>query len=103
MHAQKLERVSLTFMNRALDQTILPGTPKYFFVQSEREIWPLASFQVTKESHQVLDWVFKQTPIPALIEAQENGQLLEVPNVGSFKVQWHLAVDMKTIKCMYGL
>lgn len=103
VHAQKLERVSITLMNRALDPSIQTSSSRYFSVQSEREIWPIASFQVTKESHAVLDWVFKQTSIPNLIGAQEGGQLLDVPDIGRFKVQWHLAADMKTIKCMYGL
>lgn len=103
IHAQKLERVLITLMNRALDPYIQPGSAKYFSVQSEREIWPIASFQVSKESHSVLEWVFGQTRIPDLIAAQERGQLLTVPEIGSFKVEWHLATDMKTIKCMYGL
>jgi hypothetical protein len=38
-----------------------------------------------------------------LIAAKENGQLLTVPGIGSFKVSWHLAANMKTIKCMFGL
>ena len=75
----------------------------FFSVQSEREIWPVASFQVPKESHEVLDWVFKKTKIPELIASQERGQLLVVPGIGEFKVAWHLSADMKTIKVMYGL
>ena len=55
IHAQKLERVSITLMNRALDPLIFPGSPKYFSVQCERDVWPVASFQVAKESHEVLD------------------------------------------------
>ena len=35
IHAQKLERVSITLMNRALDPSISPTDPKYFSVQSE--------------------------------------------------------------------
>lgn len=110
IYGQKMERVSITLMNRALDPTFtsmspkeLKADPRYFSVQSEREVWPIASFQVPKESHVVLDWVFKQTSIPGLIAAQDNGQLLMVPDVGEFKVQWHLSADMKTIKVMYGL
>jgi len=38
VHAQKLERVSITLMNRALDPSISPMDPKYFSVQSEREV-----------------------------------------------------------------
>jgi len=90
-------------MNRALNNDIQVGSPEYFAVQSEREIWPIRCFQVQKESHEVLSWVFSQTKIPALIENQNNGQLLCVPGVGDFKVEWHLATHIKTIKCMYGL
>ena len=59
--------------------------------------------QVPKESHEVLKWVFNQIGIPALITTQKNGQLLHVLEVGAFKVQWHIAANMKTIKCLYGL
>jgi hypothetical protein len=37
-----------------------------------------------KESHNILRWVFSQTKIQELIVAQEDGQLLEVPGIGSF-------------------
>lgn len=110
IYGQKMERVSITLMNRALDPTFremnqdeLKKDRRYFSVQSEREVWPIASFQVPKESHAVLDWAFKKTKIPALIEAQNAGQLLQVPEIGDFKVQWHLSADMKSIKVMYGL
>ena len=103
IHGQKLERVSITIMNRALDRDNEKNSPCYFSLQSEREIWPVASFQVPKESYEILSWVFKKSTIPDLISAQENGQLLEVPGIGEFKVQWHLAADMKTIKVMYDL
>ena len=103
IQAQKLERVSIRLINWAFDPLILPGSPKYFSVQCEKDVWPVASFQVAKESHEVLNWVFNQTGIPKLIGAQEKGQLLEVLGIGEFKVEWHLAGDMKSIKCMYGL
>lgn len=103
VHAQKFERVSLTLMNRALDSSIDPKSEKYFSVQSEREVWPIAAFQIPKESHKILSWVFSQTKIPSLIDKQERGQMLEVAGIGSFKVEWHMAADMKTVKCMYGL
>ena len=103
IYGQKMERVSITLMNRALNMEIDPKSDEYFSVQSEREIWPIASFQVPRETHEILNWVFSQTKIPALVKAQEEGQLLEVPDRGSFKVEWHLAADMKTIKCMFGL
>jgi len=51
----------------------------------------------------VLSWVFEQTKIPEIISKQDKGQPLEVPGVGNFSVEWHMAADMKTIKCMYGL
>jgi hypothetical protein len=63
----------------------------------------VASFQVHKETHDILKWVFDQTRIPDLIKSQEAGQLLEVSGVGSFAVEWHMSADMKTLKCMYGL
>lgn len=103
IHGQKFERINMTIMNRALDRQIDKKDPQYIAVQSEREIWPIGCFQVEKESHEILSWVFNQTRIPSLIKAQEAGQLLVVPGVGEFKVEWHLSADMKTIKCMYGL
>ena len=90
-------------MNRALDPQIDKTNPKYIAVQSEREIWPIDCFQVEKESHEILSWVFNQTRIPSLIKAQEAGQLLVVLGVGEFKVERHLSADMKTVKCMFGL
>jgi hypothetical protein len=36
VHGQKLERVSITLMNRALNPDICKGSPLYFSVQSER-------------------------------------------------------------------
>lgn len=103
VHAQKLERVSITFMNRALNTEITRQSPQFIAVQSEREIWPIGCFQVPKESYEILDWVFKQTRIPALVSAQEAGQKLHIPGIGDFNVEWHLSGDMKSIKCMYGL
>lgn len=100
---KKYERVSLTLMNRALDPAIQKNDDRYFSVQSEQEIWPIACFQVGKESFDVLDWVFKKTKFPEVIEAQSNGQELCVDGVGSFTVEWHMSADMKTIKCMHGL
>ena len=47
--------------------------------------------------------VFSQTKILARIKTQGACQLLEVPIRGSFKVEWHLAVDMKIKRCLYGL
>ncbi len=103
VHGRKFERVSLTLMNRALDTSIAKTDDRYFSVQSKTEIWPIACFEVAKESYEVLHWVFQQTQLPALIKAQDEGQLLTVEGVGNFKVEWHLSTDMKTIKCLYEL
>lgn len=51
----------------------------------------------------MLKWAFEKTRFSELIAAQMAGQQLVVEGVGSFNVEWHLAADMKTIKCMYGL
>lgn len=61
------------------------------------------TFQVGKESYDVLSWIFGKSNFPAVIAAQLSGEKLTVPEVGEFHVEWHLAADMKTIKCMYGL
>ena len=103
IYGQKMERLSITLMNRALNTDIDPNSEEYFSVQSELEIWPIASFQVPRETHQILSWVFSQTKIPSLIKAQGARQLLEVLERGAFNVEWHLGADMKTIKCVYGL
>jgi hypothetical protein len=58
---KKYERLSITLMNRALDPTVALDDEKYFSVQSEQEIWPIACFEVLKESHENLKWVFSQT------------------------------------------
>lgn len=102
-HGKKFERVSLTLMNRALNPEIQKDDDRYFSVQLEQEIWPIGCFQVEKESHEILHWVFQQTQFLEVIKAQSEGQLLEVPDRGSFAVEWHMSADMKTIKCMYGL
>ena len=49
VHAEKLERVSITLMNRALNPEILKNDAKYFSVQSEREIWPIGSLVSRKK------------------------------------------------------
>jgi len=103
VYGEKLERMSITIMNRALDEEITKDSEKYFSVQSEHEIWPIGCFRVPKENYEVLKWVLEQTSIPSLVEAQNSGQVLEVEGVGSFQVEWHLASDMKTIKALYGL
>lgn len=61
IYGQKMERLSITLMNCALNMDIDLKSDKYFSVQSEREIWPVASFRVPRETHQILSWVFKGT------------------------------------------
>lgn len=103
VNGKKFERVSITLMNRALDPDIQRNHALFFSVQSEQEIWPVATFQVEKESYEVLSWIFGKSKFPSVIAAQSSGEKLTVPEVGEFHVEWHLAADMKTIKCMYGL
>ena len=103
LREKKFEHVSLTLMNRALDPEIQCNDERYFLVQSEQEIWPIGCFQVGKESYEILNWVFQQTKFPEIINAQNEGQELEVLGCGSFAVEWHMSADMKTIKCMNGL
>lgn len=43
---KKMERVTITLMNGALDTSLTEASSKYFSVQSEKHIWWLGSFQV---------------------------------------------------------
>ena len=43
---RKLERVTITLMNRALDSTVTKESSKWFSVQSENNIFSLGSFEV---------------------------------------------------------
>lgn len=99
---QKLERVSITLMNRALNTRIAEDDQKYFSVQSENEIWWLAAFAVPKEDHEVLKVFFGLTGYPDVIKRQSDGEPLHVEGYGDYNVEWHLAGDLKTLKCMYG-
>lgn len=85
---EKMERVSITLMNRALHEPNLPKNhDKYFPIQAEGDIWPIGTFRVLKESHDCLRWVFEQTPFPGIISAQSQGQKLDVPGIGEFGVE----------------
>ena len=84
---QKLERVSLTLMNRALDAVIKPGDPWYFSVQSENDIWCLAAFEVPKETLDILKMFFNLTNIPDIIQSQNAGQILHVDGFGDYNVE----------------
>ena len=100
---KKLERVSITLMNRALSSSENVSTKEKFSVQSENHIWWVGAFEVDSEDFKVLHWVFNQTTIPNIISAQEEGTLLQVEGYGDYKVEWHMAGDLKTLKCMYNI
>lgn len=74
----------------------------HFGVQSEKNHWWLAAFHLPHETHDTLTWYFHQTTIPNTILQQTSGQKLHVTGVGAFEVEWHLAGDLKTLKCMLG-
>ncbi|MCO5564760.1 hypothetical protein L7F22_018428 [Adiantum nelumboides] len=76
----KLEKISITLMNRALKQK----NTKYFSMQSKKNILWLGVFEVESEDFDVLNWVFHQTTIPKVINAQELGGELEVKGFGSY-------------------
>lgn len=124
---RRLERVSLTLMNRALKSTPeqveneqidctrrdsmgeTSHTSKkksqdkeYYGVQSEKNIWWMAAFELPHESHDTLRWYLSRTGIPDIISQQTGGQMLDVEGQGAFVVEWHMAGDLKTLKCMLG-
>ena len=98
---KKLERVSITLMNRALTVSQTHDITEKFSVQSEKNLWWLGAFEVDSEDFKVLHWVFHNTSIPTIINAQEEGALLHVEGFGDYRVEWHMAGDLKTLKCMY--
>ena len=53
------------------------------------------------EDHDILSWVFSRTDICNTITSQTNGEKLQVDGFGSFNIEWHMAADLKTVKCMY--
>ena len=100
---KKLERVSITLMNRALSSSNSDTLSEKFSVHSKSHNWWDGAFEVDLEDILVLHWVFNQTTIPSVINAQERGELLNVQGFGEYKVQWHMAGDLKTLKCMYNI
>ena len=64
---KKMECVSITLLNRALDPCVALKDPKYFRVQSKNDIWWLAAFEVAKENHAILKAFFNLTEIPDVI------------------------------------
>lgn len=59
--------------------------------------------QVIKEDHDVLSWIFSRTSYPDIIKDHMNGKVLSVPERGEFLVEWHLAGDLKSLKCMFNV
>ena len=55
-----------------------------------------------KEDHEVLKVFFGLTGYPDVIKRQSDGETLHVEGYGDYNVEWHLAGDLKTLKCMYG-
>ena len=90
-------------MNRALSDPLSIDNAKRFSVQSKKNIWWLGAFEVDSKDFNILHWIFQKTPIPTIIDAQEKGALLQVEGFGEYKVQWHMAEDLKTLKCMYNV
>ena len=105
---RRLERMSITLMNEALacakqSSTGVQTSSPSFSVQSENDIWWLGAFEVPKESHEILAWMFARIPwITDVIHAQLEGEKLHVDSFGTFDVECHLGGDLKTIKCMLG-
>ena len=62
----------------------------------------MAAFHLPHENHDTLSWYFHQTLIPKTIKRQNSVGKLHVAGIGAFEVEWHLAGDLKTLKCMLG-
>ena len=59
--------------------------------------------QVDKEDSELLYWAFHQTQIPSVIDRKSKGEKLHLLDIGDFSVEWHMAGDLKTLKCMYNI
>ena len=101
VNMEKYERVSITLMNRALDPNLDKESDKYFQVQSEDHLFWFGIFRVNKESHDSLKFVFSKTYLPSTISSQTVGEKLYVEGYGSYFVEWHLAADLKNLRCIY--
>ena len=53
------------------------------------------------EDNSILFWVFSQIDICNTRASQTNGEKLHVDGFGTFIVEWHMAMDLKIVKCMY--
>ena len=80
-----------------------PRGQQYFSMQSEREIGPVAAFQILHETYEIVSWAFAHTKIPVLIKAQGQVNFCTWKESAHILVEWHISIDMKNIKCLYGL
>ena len=80
---EKLERISITLMNKTLIPVITKNEATDFFC-------------IPKANHEILSWLFNHTAIPTLVLAQNEGQLLQVLGIGRFGVEWHLSAKYET-------
>ena len=103
LKCQKMERISICIMNRALDYSQCKRDTTGHKVQSEMELWWIGSAQTPIENHETLKWLFSHTNIPSIMQSQVAGEPLVVDGVGSFTVEWHLSADLKTLKSMFGM
>lgn len=103
---RKMERLTVTVMNRALVGKDACEEELWFHVQSERELWPVGMFEVTKESHSALKRFLSTSHLNNVIKQHNAGEKLAVRRddgeLEHFKVEWHAAGDLKTLKCMHG-
>ena len=103
---KKMERLTVTVMNRALAGKDQCAPNQWCQVQSEREVWPVAMFEVKKESHATLKQYLSTSQLNKTITAHNNGEILSVAmpdgKVEKFTVEWHAAGDLKTLKCCNG-
>lgn len=56
-----------------------------------------------KESHDSISWILSRTSYPRVIKEHMDDGMLNVLGIGNFHVEWHLARDLKTLKCMYNV
>ena len=114
---QCLERISLTLMKRALqgkyiecpraEEQIDGVQNKHLPCKNILAFSPRRTFGdwgsfLSKETHKTLQWYLHQTNIPFTISQQSQEQALNVQGIGKFEVEWHMAGDLKTLKCMFG-
>ena len=74
-----MERLTITVMNRALvGKENLEEGRQWFQVQSETELWPVAMFEVKKESHAALKRYLSTSALNETIKRHNKGEKLSV-------------------------